>query len=122
MNHPSDGQFAAPRQAAGRPLEIKSPVAPVQGGRIHIEKINLPFPREGGSPAEYKAGLDLAIANGWLWLHESGTFVRFAVTPLLLRRRQRRVPWPFRAPLWPARVPCAPEHSERFRNYATRNF
>jgi len=30
-----------------------------------------------GSPAEYKAGLDLAIAKGWLWLHESGTYVKF---------------------------------------------
>jgi hypothetical protein len=29
------------------------------------------------TPAEYKAGLDRAIANGWLVLHESGTFVRF---------------------------------------------
>jgi hypothetical protein len=27
--------------------------------------------------AEYKAGLDLAIARGWLDLHESGTFVKF---------------------------------------------
>jgi hypothetical protein len=26
-----------------------------------------------GSPAEYKAGLDLAIRRGWLWKHESGT-------------------------------------------------
>jgi hypothetical protein len=25
-----------------------------------------------GSPAEYKAGLDLCIERGWLWLHESG--------------------------------------------------
>ena len=30
-----------------------------------------------GTPAEYKAGLDLAIARGWLEIHESGTFVRF---------------------------------------------
>jgi hypothetical protein len=30
-----------------------------------------------GSPAEYKAGLDLAIERGWLWLHESGTYVKF---------------------------------------------
>ena len=29
------------------------------------------------TPAEYKAGLDRAIANGWLVLHESGTFVKF---------------------------------------------
>ena len=28
------------------------------------------------SPAEYKAGLDTAIARGWLSLHESGTNVR----------------------------------------------
>ena len=28
-------------------------------------------------PAEYKAGLDLAIARGWLVLHESGTYVKF---------------------------------------------
>jgi hypothetical protein len=25
-----------------------------------------------GTPAEYKAGLDRAIAYGWLWLHETG--------------------------------------------------
>ena len=30
-----------------------------------------------GTPAEYKAGLLRAIENGWLELHESGTFVRF---------------------------------------------
>jgi hypothetical protein len=27
--------------------------------------------------AEHKAGLDYAIAQGWLELHESGTYVRF---------------------------------------------
>jgi len=30
-----------------------------------------------GTPAEYKVGLDLAIAKGWLMLHESGTYVKF---------------------------------------------
>jgi hypothetical protein len=29
------------------------------------------------SPAEYKAGLDLAIIRGWLVLHESGIYVKF---------------------------------------------
>jgi hypothetical protein len=29
------------------------------------------------TPAEYKAGLDLAVERGWLELHESGSFVRF---------------------------------------------
>jgi hypothetical protein len=28
-------------------------------------------------PAEYKAGLDYAIAKGWLQLNRSGTFVKF---------------------------------------------
>jgi hypothetical protein len=53
-------------------------VEAVQDGRIHIEKINGPMLFvEKASPAEYKAGLDLAIARGWLEIHESGTFVRF---------------------------------------------
>jgi hypothetical protein len=29
-----------------------------------------------GTPAEYKAGLDLALARGWIWLHESGSYVK----------------------------------------------
>jgi hypothetical protein len=47
-------------------------------GRLLIELINGPMLfQEKATPAEYKAGLDRAIANGWLVLHESGTFVRF---------------------------------------------
>jgi hypothetical protein len=34
------------------------------------------FVRTQGQPAEYKVGLDLAIDRGWLWLHESGTYVK----------------------------------------------
>jgi hypothetical protein len=30
-----------------------------------------------GTPDEYGAGLKRAITNGWLTLHESGTFVTF---------------------------------------------
>jgi hypothetical protein len=33
--------------------------------------------RDRGSPAEYGAGLKLAIERGWLKMHESGTFVAF---------------------------------------------
>jgi hypothetical protein len=44
----------------------------VQDGRIHIEKINWPMLSEHkATPAEYKAGVDLAIQPGLLWLHES---------------------------------------------------
>jgi hypothetical protein len=59
-------------------LEIANSVEVVQDGRIHIEKINWPFLSEfKGTPAEYSVGLKLAIERGWLWLHESGTYVRF---------------------------------------------
>jgi hypothetical protein len=70
--------FADPETAAHKILEIANSVEAVQDGRIYIEKINAPFLyKERGTPAEYKAGLDLAVARGWLVLHESGTFVRF---------------------------------------------
>ena len=51
---------------------------PVQDGRIYIELINGPMLYEfRAAPAEYKAGLDLAIDARLLWLHESGTYVKF---------------------------------------------
>jgi hypothetical protein len=50
---------------------------PVQDGRIYIEKINAPFLfNDKGTPAEYSAGLKLAIDRAWLELHESGTYVK----------------------------------------------
>ena len=49
----------------------------VQDGRIYIELINGAFLDAGGSPDEYRAGLDRAIAKGWLERHESGTYVKF---------------------------------------------
>ena len=49
----------------------------MQDGRIHIEKINGPFLFQlKGTPAEYMVGLERAIAKGWLWLDESGTYVK----------------------------------------------
>jgi hypothetical protein len=69
--------FADPEAAARKLMEIANAVETVQDGRIHIEMINGPFLYEHrGSPAEYGAGLKLAIERGWLWLHESGTYVR----------------------------------------------
>jgi hypothetical protein len=44
--------YADPVAAARRLLEIASTVEPIQDGRIHIEKINGAFPRQGGTPAE----------------------------------------------------------------------
>jgi hypothetical protein len=34
-------------------------------------------PRISGTPAEYSAALAYTIAKGWLWKHESGTYVKF---------------------------------------------
>lgn len=70
--------FADPEVTARKLLEIANAFEPIQEGRIYIEKINWPFLFDlKGAPAEYKAGLDYAIARGWLELHESGTYVRF---------------------------------------------
>jgi hypothetical protein len=69
--------FADPEAAARKLMEIANAVEPVQDGRIFIELINGPFLFEHkGSPAEYGAGLKLAIERGWLWKHESGTYVK----------------------------------------------
>jgi hypothetical protein len=44
---------------------------------FYIEKLNGPFLfGDKGTPAEYRAGLDLAIPRGWIELHDSGTFVK----------------------------------------------
>jgi hypothetical protein len=66
-----------PESAARKLMEIANTIEPIQDGRIHIEKINEPFLRDGGLPAEYGAGLARAIERGWLWRHESGTYVKF---------------------------------------------
>ena len=70
--------FADPEVAARKIIEIANGVEAAQDGRIHIEKISGPFLYQlKGTPTEYKAGLDRAISNGWLWLHDSGTYVKF---------------------------------------------
>ena len=78
MKFIDDRPYSDPEKAARKLLEIANTVEVTQDGRIHIEKINGPILfREKGTPAEYKAGLDLAIERGWLVMHETGTFVRF---------------------------------------------
>jgi hypothetical protein len=73
-----DRPFADPEKAARKLLEIANTTEAVQDGRIFIEKINGQFLfKEGGTPAEYIAALACAVAKGWLWKHESGTYVKF---------------------------------------------
>jgi len=65
MKFTSDRPYGDPEKAARKLIEIANSVEPVQDGRILIELINWPFLHDlKGSPAEYKAGLDLAITRG----------------------------------------------------------
>ena len=88
--------YADPEIAARKLVEIARGVTPVQDGRIYIEKINAAFLYElKATPAEYGAGLKLAVASGWLMLHESGTFVRLTeMTPQALAEGTSARPQP----------------------------
>ena len=81
MKLTTDRPYTDPEKAARRLMEHARACEPVQDSRIYIEKLNGPFLFiDKGSPAEYTAGLELAISRGWLKLHESGTFVRLTQT------------------------------------------
>jgi hypothetical protein len=69
--------LADPDAAARKLVEIANGVEAVQDGRIYVERVNEPFLAVGGSGEQFRAGIERAIALGWLWRHESGTYVRF---------------------------------------------
>jgi hypothetical protein len=48
------------------------PRALLRPPRNYIEFINAAFLNAGGSPDEYRAGNERAIAKGWPWRHKSG--------------------------------------------------
>ena len=70
MKFVNDRPFADPDAAARKLVEIANAAEAVQDGRLYIELINGAFLNAGGSPAEYRAGIERAIAKGWLWRHE----------------------------------------------------
>ena len=69
--------FADPDVAARKLVEIANGAEAVQDGRIYIERANEPFLAAGGSGEQFRAGIERAIALGWLWRHESGTYLKF---------------------------------------------
>ena len=73
----ADHPFADPDVAARKIVEIANGVEAVQDGRIYTERVNAPFLAAGGNGEDFRAGIERAIALGWLWLHESGTYVKF---------------------------------------------
>ena len=85
-------------------LEIANSVEAVQDGRIHIEKINGPFLFPERRAGRIQRRPDLAIARGWLVLHESGTPSASRTAPI------RSLGFAFyrTSPIYPA---CANRHS-----------
>jgi hypothetical protein len=84
--------FADPEAAAQKLMEIANAVEAALDGRIFIELLNGPFLYEfKGSPAEYGAGLKLAIDRGRLWKHESGGSIRLAGFSILRVDRLRNL-------------------------------
>jgi hypothetical protein len=69
--------FANPDTAARKLVEIANEVEAVQDGRIYIERVNAPFLKAGGTADDFRAGIERAVVLGWLWLHESGTYLKF---------------------------------------------
>jgi hypothetical protein len=74
MKLTEDRPYANPEAAARKLIELANAVEAAQHGRIHIELHNGPMLFElKATPAEYRAGLKLAIESGWLKMHGSGT-------------------------------------------------
>ena len=77
MKFAASRPFANSDTAARKLVEIANDVEAVQDGRIFIERVNAPFLALGGTASDFRAGIERAIALGWLWLHESGTYLKF---------------------------------------------
>jgi hypothetical protein len=77
VKYVTDSNFADPDAAARKLVEIANAAEAVQDGRIYAELVNAAFLAAGGSPAEFRAGIERAVTKGWLWRHESGAYVKF---------------------------------------------
>jgi hypothetical protein len=44
--------------------------------RIFIERVNEPFLAAGGSGEQFRTGIERAVVLGWLWRHESSTYLK----------------------------------------------
>jgi hypothetical protein len=77
MKFAASRPFANADIAARKLIEIANDVEAVQDGRIYIERVNAPFLKAGGTADDFRAGIERAVVLGWLWLHESGTYLKF---------------------------------------------
>ena len=67
MRFVADRPLANPDLAARKLVDIGNGVEAVQDGRIYIGRVNAPFLAAGGSGEDFRAGIERAIARGWLW-------------------------------------------------------
>ena len=74
---PGQAKFLPGNIAARKLVEIANGVEAMQDGRIYIERVNARSLAAGGIGEDFRTGMARAIALGWLWRHESGTYVRF---------------------------------------------
>ena len=77
MKFVEPSRFTDPDATVRKLMEIANATEPAQDGRIYIELVNGGFLDAGATPDEYRIALARAISKGWLWRHESGTYVKF---------------------------------------------
>jgi hypothetical protein len=73
MKFREERPFAAPKAAARKLLEIVPSKGVDVGQFAYVGATNAAFLQAGGSVAEYIAGRDHAMAQGWFRLDTSGT-------------------------------------------------
>jgi hypothetical protein len=76
MKFVEDRPYARPEVAARRLLEIPNATDADQG-KVDVGQVNVVFLREGGSPDEYRAGIECLKTDGLISMHESGGFFTF---------------------------------------------
>jgi hypothetical protein len=96
-------------------VEIANAIEPAQDGRIYFELVNGAFLKAGGTPDQYRAGIERAIVSGWLWLHESGTYLKFTPAGAELFA-QRTAPYSDAVTSGLTRIPDSSRTSHRVGN------
>lgn len=77
MKHVAERPYADPEAAARKLVALAAGATRLQYDRIRLQAINGPFLFDlNGTGSEFGAGLAYAVEKGWLWLHESGTYVK----------------------------------------------
>ena len=68
--------FATPEAAMAKLLEIAGAIEADEEGRIPVGAINHAFQEAGDNAGEYGAAVHMAVADGWLEMHPSGSYVK----------------------------------------------